>query len=157
MRHTSSARGTPSPGAPCNQRRPVVPRQLSSRAMSLIRAAVGVFASGAVTFGGLGVVTVGAAQTVTTPQRPPTCVSTGAVRGLSAIQAQNARIIVATAEQRAGRAGAYIAIMVALAESDLRILSNPNDPAGAPLDVWTRPSRPTSSWTRCSRSTGGSR
>ena len=101
--------------------------------MSLIRAAVGVFASGAVTFGGLGVVTVGAAQTVTTPQRPPTCVSTGAVRGLSAIQAQNARIIVATAEQRAGRAGAYIAIMVALAESDLRILSNPNDPAGASI------------------------
>ena len=37
----------------------------------------------------------------------------------------------AAAQQRAGRAGAYIALMVALAESDLRILSNPNDPAGA--------------------------
>jgi cell wall-associated NlpC family hydrolase len=101
--------------------------------MSLIRVAVGVFASGALTFGGLGVVTVGATQSDAQPQRPPTCVSTGSVRGLSAIQAQNARIIVATAEQRAGRAGAYIAIMVALAESDLRILSNPNDPAGASI------------------------
>lgn len=98
--------------------------------MSLIRVAAGVFASGAVTFGGLGVVTIAATQSNALPARPPVCVSAGAVAGLSAIQAQNARVIVATAEQRAGRAGAYIAIMVALAESDLRILSNPNDPAG---------------------------
>ncbi|GAA2501631.1 C40 family peptidase [Terrabacter carboxydivorans] len=101
--------------------------------MSLIRAATGVFASGAITFAGLGVVTVGAAGSTSLPERPPTCVSTGAVKGLSASQAQNARIIVATAEQRSGRAGAYVAIMVALAESDLRILSNPNDPAGASI------------------------
>lgn len=101
--------------------------------MSLIRVAAGVFATGAVMFGGLGVVTVGATQSSALPPRPPICVSSGPVQGLSATQAQNARVIVATAEQRTGRAGAYIALIVALAESDLKILSNPNAPAGASL------------------------
>ncbi|MGO4363331.1 C40 family peptidase [Terrabacter sp. RAF57] len=99
--------------------------------MSLPRAAAVVAAGGAVVLGGLGVVTVAATQSGALPTRPPVCVSSGAVSGLSPAQAQNARTIVAAAQQRAGRAGAYIALMVALAESDLRILSNPNDPAGA--------------------------
>ncbi|GAA2161047.1 C40 family peptidase [Humibacillus xanthopallidus] len=79
---------------------------------------------------GAGVVLVSA--TITQPQanRPPTCVSSGGVSGLTAAQAQNARVIAATASQRAGHQGAFIALMVALAESDLRVLTNPNDPAG---------------------------
>lgn len=99
--------------------------------MSLARAAAVVAVGGVVALGGLGVVTVAATQSGALPARPPVCVSSGTVTGLSPAQAQNARTIVATAQQRAGRAGAHIALMVALAESDLRVLSNPNDPSGA--------------------------
>ena len=101
--------------------------------MSLAKAVTGLFAGGAALLGGLGAVTVAAAQSGAQPSRPPVCVSSGPVAGLTLAQAQNARTIIATADQRVGRAGAYIAVMVALAESDLRILSNPNDPSGAGL------------------------
>ncbi|WP_330474626.1 C40 family peptidase [Terrabacter sp. C0L_2] len=99
--------------------------------MSLTHVVAGLSVGGLAALGGLGLITVAAGQSGALPPRPPACVSSGPVQGLSAAQAQNARIIVATAEQRAGRAGAYIALTVALAESDLKILSNPNDPAGA--------------------------
>lgn len=99
--------------------------------MSITHVLAGLSAGGLAALGGIGVVTVSAEQSRALPSRPPACVSSGPVQGLSAAQAQNARIIVATAEQRAGRAGAHIALTVALAESDLKILSNPNDPAGA--------------------------
>lgn len=99
--------------------------------MSLTHVVAGLSVSGLAALGGLGLVTVAAGQSGALPSRPPACVSSGPVQGLSAAQAQNARIIVATAEQRTGRTGAYIALMVALTESDLRVLSNPNDPAGA--------------------------
>lgn len=80
--------------------------------------------------GTLGLVTVAATGSPASP-RQPACVTSGPVGGLSAAQAQNARIIVALATQRGGERAAYIAIMVALAESNIRILANPNDPSGA--------------------------
>lgn len=64
------------------------------------------------------------------PDRIPVCASTGPVNGLSVAQAQNARTIVAVAEPRGGRQSALIAVMVSLAESDLRLLGNPM--AGTP-------------------------
>ena len=59
------------------------------------------------------------------------CMSSGPVAGLADAQAQNARVIVATAAARGGHGAALIAVMTALAESGLRVLANPNDPAGA--------------------------
>lgn len=79
--------------------------------------------------GGLGLVTV-AAVGAPADTMQPACVSSGPVAGLSAAQAQNARTIVAVATPRGGEHAAVIAVMVALAESDLRVLTNPNDPAG---------------------------
>lgn len=79
--------------------------------------------------GGLGLVTVAATSAPADP-RAPACVSSGPVAGLSDAQAQNARSVVAVATQRGGERAAFIAVMVVLAESDLRVLTNPNDPAG---------------------------
>lgn len=62
--------------------------------------------------------------------RPPICLTTGALSGLTAAQATNARTIYATAATRGGSSAAYIALMTALAESNLLVLSNPNDPRG---------------------------
>ena len=61
--------------------------------------------------------------------RMPVCATSGAVPGLSMLQAQNARIVVATAS-RGGHQAALVALMTAMTESDLRILANPNDPSG---------------------------
>ncbi|TQM61733.1 C40 family peptidase [Humibacillus xanthopallidus] len=80
--------------------------------------------------GTLGLVTVGAVGS-TAQTRAPSCVSSGSVSGLTASQAQNARTVVAVATQRGGERAAFIAVMVALAESGLRVLTNPNDPSGA--------------------------
>ncbi len=63
----------------------------------------------------------------------PVCASSGPVSGLSDAQAQNARTIVAVASGRGGDRGALISLMVGLAESQLRVLSNPNVPAGLGL------------------------
>lgn len=57
--------------------------------------------------------------------RMPLCATTGPVSGLSAVQAQNAHIVASVAESRGGRPAAVVAIVVALAESDLRVLGNP--------------------------------
>lgn len=83
----------------------------------------------AVGAGGLGLVTITAVGVPTATRLPP-CVSSGPIAGLSDAQAQNARIIVGTAEPRGGRSAALIAITVALTESGLRVLANPHDPAG---------------------------
>lgn len=74
--------------------------------------------------------TVVASTEAAQPPRIPVCASTGPVNGLSAAQAQNARTIVAVAEPRGGRQSTLIAVMVSLAESDLRSLGNPT--AGTP-------------------------
>jgi peptidoglycan DL-endopeptidase CwlO len=59
------------------------------------------------------------------------CVTSGPVRGLTQVQSENARIVVATAEARLGPSGAEIAVMTALTESGLRVLANPHDPSGS--------------------------
>ncbi|ADU49591.1 C40 family peptidase [Intrasporangium calvum] len=63
--------------------------------------------------------------------RGPLCVTTGGLPGLSAAQAANARTIHATALARGGSSAAYVALMTALAESNLLVLSNPNDPSSS--------------------------
>jgi cell wall-associated NlpC family hydrolase len=72
-----------------------------------------------------------AASDPPTSSRLPACVTSGPVRGLTGAQAENARIIVATAEARLGPAAAEISVMTALTESGLRILSNPADPVSS--------------------------
>lgn len=98
--------------------------------MSLLRiAAVGV--AGLVGLAGtLGLAAVSAIGNPTTT-RLPACVTSGPVGGLTDVQARNARTVVAIATERGGERAAFIAVMVALAESGLRVLANPNDPAGA--------------------------
>jgi cell wall-associated NlpC family hydrolase len=68
--------------------------------------------------------------------RPPICTSTGHVPGLTVGQAANARTIAAVADSRGGRRAAVIAVMTALAESDLRVLTNPavQDVSAAPAE-----------------------
>jgi cell wall-associated NlpC family hydrolase len=61
------------------------------------------------------------------------CSTSGPIAGMSAVQAQNARVVAATASARAGDRAALIAVMTGLAESGLRILANPNDPSGNQL------------------------
>ena len=58
------------------------------------------------------------------------CATSGPIAGMSAGQAQNARVVVATASARAGDHAALISVMTGLAESGMRVLANPNDPAG---------------------------
>lgn len=58
--------------------------------------------------------------------RLPVCATSGPIAGLSAVQAQNARTIAAIASDRGGQRAALIAIVVALAESGLRVLGNPS-------------------------------
>jgi cell wall-associated NlpC family hydrolase len=65
------------------------------------------------------------------PSRLPTCATSGPLPGLTDVQAENARIVAATAEARLGPQAAVIAVMTAMTESGLRILANPHDPSGA--------------------------
>ena len=58
------------------------------------------------------------------------CTTSGPLPGLSDAAAANARTVAATALARGGRRAALIALMTGLTESDLRVLTNPNDPAG---------------------------
>lgn len=61
----------------------------------------------------------------TDTSRMPVCATSGPVPGLSDVQAQNARTVASVAQARGGRAAVVVAIVVALAESDLRVLGNP--------------------------------
>ncbi len=58
------------------------------------------------------------------------CATSGPIAGISDVSAANSRIVVAVSVARGGDQAALIAIMTGLAESGLRVLSNPNDPAG---------------------------
>jgi len=58
------------------------------------------------------------------------CATSGPIAGMSAAQAQNARVVVATVSARADAHAALIAVMTGLAESGMRVLANPSDPAG---------------------------
>jgi hypothetical protein len=98
--------------------------------MVMMKAAVG--ALGAVLAGGallLGL-TMSSSAAASVPARPPICTTSGGVAKLSPAQAQNARIVHATALARGGSPAAYIALMTGLTESNLLVLSNPNDPSG---------------------------
>jgi peptidoglycan DL-endopeptidase CwlO len=61
------------------------------------------------------------------------CSTSGPLAGMSAAQAQNSRVVAATASARAGDQAALIAVMTGLAESGMRVLANPNDPGGNQL------------------------
>ncbi|MDQ5841092.1 MAG: C40 family peptidase [Chloroflexota bacterium] len=78
----------------------------------------------------VGFVTVASAVGGSSPEPGPVCATSGPISGLSTAQAQNARIVAAAATSRGGSRAALIALMTGLAESDLLVLANPNDPAG---------------------------
>lgn len=61
------------------------------------------------------------------------CSTSGPLAGMSAAEAQNARVVAATASARAGDRAALIAVMTGLAESGMRVLADPNDPTGNQL------------------------
>ena len=79
---------------------------------------------------GIAAITLAAIGAVGAPTRVPTCASSGPLTGLSPGQAANARVIADVGSARGGRRAAVIAVMVAIAESSLLVLSNPHDPAG---------------------------
>lgn len=101
--------------------------------MTPIRATAAACVVAVVLAAGLGLVIIGAfgapAQGLTSA-----CVTDGLVPGLSDAQAANARTVVGVASARGGSRAALIALMVALTESDLLVLANPNDPAGGAYD-----------------------
>lgn len=112
-----------------------MPRPVGQRRVPLAKLAVpigalgmtGVILGGVILIGGV----VGAAEAQPAP--PPLCASSGPVPDLSDAQAQNARTIAAVASTRGGEQAALISLMVALAESQLLVLSNPNVTAGQSL------------------------
>lgn len=58
------------------------------------------------------------------------CATSGPIAGISAAAAANGRVVAAVSVARGGDQAALIALMVGLTESGLRVLANPNDPAG---------------------------
>ena len=78
----------------------------------------------------IGFVTVASAVGAASPGPGPVCATSGPISGLSNAQAQNARTVAAAATSQGGGRAALIALMTGLAESNLLVLSNPNDPAG---------------------------
>ena len=80
------------------------------------------------------IVLAGVASTAADPLAPsrlPPCATSGPLPGLTDIQAENARVVAATAAARLGPQATAIAVMTALTESGLRILANPHGSAGA--------------------------
>jgi hypothetical protein len=63
------------------------------------------------------------------------CVTRGVIPGLSDDQAQNARVVAATATAAGGDEAALIALMVGITESGLRVLGNPHDPTADGVPV----------------------
>ena len=58
------------------------------------------------------------------------CATDGPLPGLSTAAAANARTVAATASVRGGQQAALIAMTTGLTESDMFVLTNPNNPAG---------------------------
>ncbi len=58
------------------------------------------------------------------------CATSGPIAGISDTAAANGRIVAAVSVARGGDKAALIALMTGLTESGLRVLTNPNDPAG---------------------------
>lgn len=107
----------------------MVPHEPRLRDMSMSRlaplAAVACLAAALIGF-----VTVASAVGGVSQEPGPVCATSGPISGLSNAQAQNARTVVAAATNQGGGRAALIALMTGLAESDLLVLANPNDPAG---------------------------
>lgn len=101
----------------------------TTRLVALAAAMAGVAASGLIALSAAAMPTASTATAV--GDRAPLCVTTGGLPGLSPAQAANARTIHATALARGGRPAAYVALMTALAESNLLVLSNPKDPSSS--------------------------
>jgi cell wall-associated NlpC family hydrolase len=59
------------------------------------------------------------------------CATSGPIAGIPDVAAANGRVVAAVAVARGGDQAAVIALITGLAESGLRVLSNPHDPAGA--------------------------
>lgn len=110
----------------------MVPPPARLATMGLTGMGVAAVAATALASGGLGLAGLVVIDSPIAP-RIPACATSGPVVGLTAVQAQNARVVAATAAARTGHQAALIALMTAMAESDLRILANPNDPSGADL------------------------
>src|SRR5665647_3221969 len=58
------------------------------------------------------------------------CTTSGPIAGISDASAANGRAVAAVSVARGGDQAALIALMTGLAESGLRVLANPNVPAG---------------------------
>jgi cell wall-associated NlpC family hydrolase len=58
------------------------------------------------------------------------CSTTGPIAGIPDVAAANGRVVAAVAAARGGDQAAVIALITGLAESGLRVLTNPHDPAG---------------------------
>src|SRR5674476_646797 len=58
------------------------------------------------------------------------CATTGPIAGIPDVAAANGRVVAAVAVARGGDQAALIALITGLAESGLRVLTNPHDPAG---------------------------
>ena len=58
------------------------------------------------------------------------CTTSGPIAEVSDVAAANGRVVAAVSVARGGDQAALIALMAGLAESGLRVLANPNDPAG---------------------------
>jgi cell wall-associated NlpC family hydrolase len=58
------------------------------------------------------------------------CATSGPIAGIQDAAAANGRVVAAVAVARGGDQAAVIALITGLAESGLRVLANPNDPAG---------------------------
>src|SRR6478735_10977275 len=108
----------------------MVPHGRSRPGMTMTRAVVGI--TGILLLLAGSVLGLAAAVTVAPAGDPlPLCVTSGPVAGLSGAQAVNARTIAATAASRGGDHAQLVALTVAITESNLLVLSNPNDPDGA--------------------------
>ena len=76
------------------------------------------------------VASIGTSNTAAGSVAGSTCSTAGPLPGLDAAAAANARIVAATASARGGRHAALVAVTTGLTESGMRVLTNPNDPAG---------------------------
>ena len=79
---------------------------------------------------GLGAIAIAPSPTADTSE---VCATSGPLPRLTAAQAGNARTIAATAAARGGPQAELLALAVAITESNLLVLANPNDPSGNAL------------------------
>jgi peptidoglycan DL-endopeptidase CwlO len=101
-------------------------------ALSLPMAAAGIAAVSITGLTGLLLLISGAGQSTTQTGllSGSVCATSGPIAGISDASAANGRVVAAVSVARGGDQAALIALMTGLTESGLRVLANPNDPAG---------------------------